>query len=335
MIKSEMPLVTFALIAYNQERYIREAVESAFSQTYEPLEIILSDDCSDDSTFNVMKEMADAYRGPHRIRLNRNRRNMGTAPHFFYVAGISEGEYFVGAAGDDVSKPERTKVLLDSIRKPGVWAVCSGYDVIDENGEIAQRNCLPPESHIMKTFFNAPISRKFKVIQGSTCAYAKHIFDDSLNDLPRIYAEDNLMNFLIYAKGGAVEHIPESLVYYRQHDAAIAHNSNKSTDAREFEAGSRERCIEGLKRISAYRTIGNKFSNDKKIINWDAIDKEYRWQKVIVDWADKGFLGRCGMLVRETLFYRAALAKWMVARLFGRYPAYFPKVMLSGKWGDK
>ena len=44
----DRPLVTFALFAYNQEQYIREAVEGAFSQTYEPLEIILSDDCSSD-----------------------------------------------------------------------------------------------------------------------------------------------------------------------------------------------------------------------------------------------------------------------------------------------
>jgi hypothetical protein len=48
----ERPFVTFALFVYNQEKYIREAVEGAFSQTYEPLEIILSDDCSTDRTFN-------------------------------------------------------------------------------------------------------------------------------------------------------------------------------------------------------------------------------------------------------------------------------------------
>ena len=46
---SDRPLVTFALFAYNQEKYIREAVEGAFAQTYAPLEIILSDDCSTDS----------------------------------------------------------------------------------------------------------------------------------------------------------------------------------------------------------------------------------------------------------------------------------------------
>jgi len=41
----ERPLLTFALFGYNQEQYIREAVEGAFAQTYSPLEIILSDDC--------------------------------------------------------------------------------------------------------------------------------------------------------------------------------------------------------------------------------------------------------------------------------------------------
>ena len=61
----DRPLVTFALFAYNQEKYIREAVEGTFSQTYEPLEIILSDDCSSDRTFEIMEEMAATYDGPH------------------------------------------------------------------------------------------------------------------------------------------------------------------------------------------------------------------------------------------------------------------------------
>ena len=72
---TEKPLITFALFAYNQERFIREAVEGAFSQTYSPLEIILSDDCSPDRTFEIMKEMAAEYTGPHTIVLNRNEKN--------------------------------------------------------------------------------------------------------------------------------------------------------------------------------------------------------------------------------------------------------------------
>ncbi len=53
------PLVTFALFAYNQEQYIREAVEGAFSQTYEPLEIILSDDCSSATRFILSERQVE------------------------------------------------------------------------------------------------------------------------------------------------------------------------------------------------------------------------------------------------------------------------------------
>jgi len=46
MKAQEKSLITLALVAYNQERFISEALEGAFAQTYSPLEIILSDDCS-------------------------------------------------------------------------------------------------------------------------------------------------------------------------------------------------------------------------------------------------------------------------------------------------
>lgn len=106
------PLVTFALFAYNQERYIREAIEGAFSQTYEPLEIILSDDCSTDRTFEIMQEMAAGYRGPHQVRVRRNEVNVGTALHFSLAANAGKGRLFVVAAGDDISMPERTDKLV-------------------------------------------------------------------------------------------------------------------------------------------------------------------------------------------------------------------------------
>src|SRR5690554_7860762 len=93
----ERPLVTFALFAYNQEEYIREAVEGAFSQTYEPLEIILSDDCSTDRTFEIMQAMAAEYTGPHEIRVRRNEGNVGVIDHVLKVAKVSKGKLFIVA----------------------------------------------------------------------------------------------------------------------------------------------------------------------------------------------------------------------------------------------
>lgn len=104
------PLVTFALFAYNQEAYIREAVEGVFAQTYRPLEIILSDDCSSDRTFEIMQEMAGDGSAPEGVEVivRRNPRNLGIADHFNTLIQAARGEIVVVAAGDDISLPGRT-----------------------------------------------------------------------------------------------------------------------------------------------------------------------------------------------------------------------------------
>ena len=108
MSQSSRPLITFALMAYNQEQLIEEAVAGALAQTYSPLEIILSDDCSTDRTFSIMSKMVEGYAGPHRVRLNRNPNNLGLIGHINALFDMAKGDIYVLAAGDDVSLPERT-----------------------------------------------------------------------------------------------------------------------------------------------------------------------------------------------------------------------------------
>ena len=132
------PLLTFSIAAYNQEKFIREAVEGAFSQTYSPLEIVLSDDCSGDSTFSIMEKMAGQYRGPHRIILNRNSVRRSLGGHVNRVVEISRGELIVGAAGDDVSLPQRCEIAYEAWerfeRRP--TSIHSRFIQIDEGGAL-------------------------------------------------------------------------------------------------------------------------------------------------------------------------------------------------------
>ncbi|MGH7410232.1 MAG: glycosyltransferase family 2 protein, partial [Candidatus Methylomirabilis sp.] len=86
------PTLTIAVMAYNSELYVEQAALGAFSQTYRPLEIILSDDCSVDSTFEIMQRMAARYQGPHRIVVNRNTRNVGVSGHINRIMEISSGQ---------------------------------------------------------------------------------------------------------------------------------------------------------------------------------------------------------------------------------------------------
>ncbi|BBE50255.1 Putative glycosyltransferase EpsE [Ferriphaselus amnicola] len=136
MSAQEKPLVTFGLIAYQQEKFIREAIVGAFAQTYSPLQIILSDDGSPDKTFKIMQEMASQYQGPHQIVLNCNKPNLGIGGHINQVMSLASGEFVVIAAGDDISQAERTDVLVRKWMEMGRGALSIHTTVrqIDESG---------------------------------------------------------------------------------------------------------------------------------------------------------------------------------------------------------
>lgn len=132
------PLVSFVLLAYKQEAFIREAVEGAFSQTYSPLEIIISDDCSPDRTFDIIREMAAAYQGPHKVIINRNETNLGIGAHVEKAFRMARGEWIVAAAGDDISLPDRCRILMEAAEQESAnyLGIASNWHSIDDAGRL-------------------------------------------------------------------------------------------------------------------------------------------------------------------------------------------------------
>ena len=113
-MNNKKPLVTFAIFSFNQEKYIHDAVQAAFNQSYSPLHIILSDDNSSDKTFSIIENLKNKYSGIHKITLNKNNKNLGISGHINKVMDIAEGELIVVGAGDDISLPNRVAVLVDA-----------------------------------------------------------------------------------------------------------------------------------------------------------------------------------------------------------------------------
>ena len=108
-MKEHKPLISFILITYNQEDFVRDALDGAFNQTYSPLEIIIADDGSKDNTVKVIEDAIANYKGPHKVILHHNPKNVGIAQNINNAMAIASGEYFMLAAGDDKSLPERAQ----------------------------------------------------------------------------------------------------------------------------------------------------------------------------------------------------------------------------------
>lgn len=135
----DRPLASLVLITYNQERYVRETVRSAFSQTYDPLEIVISDDCSTDKTAEIISQEIDAYRksgGRHAVIFHRNKSNRGIAMNSQFAFSCASGELLVAAGGDDISLPNRVERIMEEWVKYGkrALAIYHGAITIDSQG---------------------------------------------------------------------------------------------------------------------------------------------------------------------------------------------------------
>ncbi|SFF18239.1 glycosyltransferase family 2 protein [Thermoflexibacter ruber] len=97
---NNLPLVSIGVPVYNEEKYLAETIESAINQTYRNLEIIISDNCSTDNSFEIAQKYANQ---DSRIRLIKQPKNIGAYENFIELYRLSQSKYFfMWLGGHDV-----------------------------------------------------------------------------------------------------------------------------------------------------------------------------------------------------------------------------------------
>src|SRR2546422_6997659 len=99
-------LVSVITIFYNAERFLREAIESVFAQTYYPWELLLVDDGSVDKSTDIALEYARIY--PEKVRYveHNGHRNLGMSASRNLGIAHAKGEYVTLLDADDVWFPQ-------------------------------------------------------------------------------------------------------------------------------------------------------------------------------------------------------------------------------------
>lgn len=217
--------MSFIIIAYNQEKYIRDAVVGAFSQTFSPLEIILSDDCSSDKTFEIMEEMVNNYKGQHEIILNRNNQNLGLAEHVNKVMSIINSDLVILAAGDDISLPDRARVSWDLLNENSDSTAISFSTVTfrEENYPIKETTRL---SYLYKKYSIDQLIRNCDFhINGSSRTFRKSTFEMFGPLSPDSPTEDSTILLRCLLAGQVIKH-NAPLVHYRLHGNNLSATAN-------------------------------------------------------------------------------------------------------------
>ena len=208
------PLASVLLIAYNQETLVGDAVRSVLAQTYEPLELIISDDASSDGTFAAIEAAVRGYNGPHKVITRRNTSNEGISAHLSRLAGMAHGELLFVAAGDDMSAPNRCERVVEywlaQDRRPDL--IATDLADMDETGTVHER-MEPTDLGTYRSFDDWAAERPWLV--GAAHTWTRRLFERFGPMMPGTAAEDQVMTFRAIVSGGALS-LREPLVWYRR-----------------------------------------------------------------------------------------------------------------------
>lgn len=169
--------ISFSLIlfTYNQEKFVSQAVNAALSQKCDPIEILITDDCSKDKTFDIVQDTVKNYKGPHKILLNRNNKNLGLSSHIDKAHELSSGDVIIGAAGDDISHPNRCQKIIECFKSKSPLLVFSHADVIDSSGQETSHGYS--NATLYKSNDIIEIARSGSLYLGATGAWHRNLYD--------------------------------------------------------------------------------------------------------------------------------------------------------------
>ena len=205
------PRITVIVMTYNQQDLVGEAIAAALAQDCEPIEILISDDRSSDGTWDAIGRATAGYAGPHRVTLNRNAVNLGITAHLNRCVELAAGDILIGAAGDDVSAPDRVRRIAETFDAGAPLLVHSRVEAISDDPTARM-------SHEKALFFRSvdPVkaATSFALYVGATIGFHRDLYR-TYGPLPaRDCYEDMILGFRA-ALEGRVAFIDAPLVRYR------------------------------------------------------------------------------------------------------------------------
>ncbi len=127
------PKVSIGIPVYNGENFLEEAMRSVLAQSFDDLELIVSDNASTDRTAEIVRDLAA---GDRRVVALRNDRNLGAAPNYNRAWAAARGTYFKWLAHDDRMLPGYLEATVSALEAAPDAVLCNSLvEYIDGAGK--------------------------------------------------------------------------------------------------------------------------------------------------------------------------------------------------------
>lgn len=220
--------ISVVICTYNGSAYIKEQLSSIIDQTLTPSEIVVCDDCSDDNTVAIVKEVLSSTNIPHRVEVNS--RTIGVTKNFERAIGLSRGSIILLSDQDDVWINRKIELIVNVFRKhPCCVLVFSDALLVDHN--------LKPLGFFLWESFNYSnqllayesifqIMLNRCVVTGATMAISRKLYDVSV-PFPENWLHDGWLSINSQLIGDSIG-LDVALILYRQHSANLIGASRKN-----------------------------------------------------------------------------------------------------------
>jgi len=217
------PKVSVLMTAYNSQAYIGLAIESILNQTFSDFEFLIVDDCSTDSTWQIISDYA---KKDLRLKAFKNESNLGISKNRNQLINLVNTEFIAWQDADDISLPTRLADLFEFMVAHPKVGILGGYlQFFNEiQGDLSIRKYLLTDSEIRKKIFRfSPVAQPAAMVRVSAL---KKIggFDENLS-----VAEDLDVSFKIGLNFEFVN-LPKVLIKYRQQANSITFKKLKTLE---------------------------------------------------------------------------------------------------------
>ena len=209
-----MSAVTCIVPTYNSGRYLSEALDSIFAQSYRPIDVIVADDGSSDDTLSVVRGYGDRIRmvtqptsGPAQTR------NLGLKH--------AQTEFLAFLDADDLWHPEKLTLQIAHFRQHPKLQICITHAKMfwsDRHNDEARRYQDQPRGGAVPGYATTTLLAK------------RHVFDKVGMFNSRYWFSD-AVEWFVRAKrlGLEVALLPDVLTFHRMHDQNLTRRRQEAS----------------------------------------------------------------------------------------------------------
>lgn len=202
--KTDKPIISVCMLAYNHELYISKAIESILIQkTNFPFELIIGEDNSTDNTASIIKQYTE--NNPDIIKPRFNITNLGMSANFHKTLSECQGEFIAFLEGDDYWTDEnKLQYQYDFlIKNPDVSMVSHRHRIYIENEDRFIDDTIEQlfqNNTVEGIYFDYDFTNRFWVTQPLTLMYRRDCLDLQLLSKHK-HLRDIHLNFYLLKKG--------------------------------------------------------------------------------------------------------------------------------------